>query len=338
MTTRWGIIGAGDMANKTTAPAMALDPDSELIAVMRRDPEQAKAFAERHGVPRYHTDAEALLRDEIDAVYIGTPVHLHAELTIAAAEHGKHVICEKPMAMSPTECDQMVEACRANGVQLAIAYYRRFYPKYERIQGLVREGRIGEVTLVRCQNTTWYCPAPDDPKAWRMDPEKGGGGVLMDIGSHRIDLLIGLLGMPREVTAWARCLDYPYPVDNAVLAIMQFDGSAQAVANFNWNTRGKADDLEVYGTEGRIVAGLLNEPELRLETGKGVETFTMLTRPDNVHLPMIQDFIRCLSTGDAPRVSGEEGAKTSQVMDAIYRSDREGRTVRNAECGMRNAE
>ena len=330
MTVRWGILGAGDMANKTTAPAIALDPNSELVAVMRRDPEKARTFAERHRAPRHHTNVEALLRDEINAVYIGTPVYLHAELTISAAEHGKHVLCEKPMAMSPAECRRMVEVCSDNGVQLAIAYYRRFYPKYERIQGLIREGRIGEVTLVRCQNTSWYCPAPDDPKAWRMEPEKGGGGVLMDIGSHRIDLLVGLLGLPSEVTAWTRRHDYPYPVDSSALVMMQFGGRTQAVANFNWNTRGKADDLEVYGTRGRIVASPLNAPELRIETQERVETLSF-PRPDNVHLPLIRNFGECLRGESTPRVSGEEGEKTSRVLEAIYRSDRERRTVRIAD-------
>jgi predicted dehydrogenase len=130
----WGLIGAGDIAQKRIAPALRDLANCNLVAVSRARAELAEAFAREFSVSRWYADwADLLKDDEIDAVYIATPVFLHAEQTIAAAEAGKHVLCEKPMALNVQECDRMIEACRANNVQLGIAYYRRFYPVIDRV-------------------------------------------------------------------------------------------------------------------------------------------------------------------------------------------------------------
>src|SRR6266850_6794364 len=130
----WGLIGCGDIARKRVAPAIRDSASCELIAINRAQSELAAPFAKQFGARRWFLDWKKLLRDdEIDAAYIATPVHLHAEQTIAAAEAGKHVLCEKPMAMNVGECNRMIEACRANGVRLGISYYRRFYPVVKRI-------------------------------------------------------------------------------------------------------------------------------------------------------------------------------------------------------------
>src|SRR5258705_3969542 len=140
---RWGLIGCGDIARKRIAPAMRNSPVCELVAVSRAQANLAEAFAKEFGARRWYADWRDLLQDkEIDAVYIATPVHLHAEQTIAAAQAGKHVLCEKPMALNVAECDRMIAACRANGVQLGIAYYRHFYPAIRRIKEIIAAGGI----------------------------------------------------------------------------------------------------------------------------------------------------------------------------------------------------
>ena len=146
----WGLIGCGDIAQKRVAPAIRDLASCELIAVNRAQSELAASFAKQFGARKWYLDWKKLLRDEeIDAVYIATPVHLHAAQTIAAAEAGKHVLCEKPMAMNVRECDQMMEACRSNKVKLGIAYYRHFYPVVERIKAIIKSGEIGTSVLAQ---------------------------------------------------------------------------------------------------------------------------------------------------------------------------------------------
>src|SRR6185369_8026740 len=148
MTVRWGLIGAGDIVRKRVAAALRETAGSELVAVSRRDASQAEATATDLGARLWFSEWRDLVASpEIDAVYIATPVYLHAEQTIAAAEAGKHVLCEKPMGLSVRECDEMIAACQANNVKLGIAYYRRFYPAVKRAKEIINSGEIGKVSV-----------------------------------------------------------------------------------------------------------------------------------------------------------------------------------------------
>jgi predicted dehydrogenase len=141
MQVRWGLLGCGDIARKRVARAINDDPHSRLVGACRRDPSRLQAFCSAFGVERAYTrDADLLADPDLDAVYIATPVHLHLPQTLAAAAAGKHVLVEKPMALSVAECDRMIEACQRHGVLLGIAYYRRFYPVVDRIKQAVAAG------------------------------------------------------------------------------------------------------------------------------------------------------------------------------------------------------
>ena len=147
---RWGLIGCGDIAQKRVAPALRDLTSCDLLAVTRSRADLAESFANQFGADKWYPAWQELLDDaEIDAVYIATPVHVHAPQTIAAAEAGKHVLCEKPMAMNVKECDQMIAAARANGVTLGVAYYRHFYPVVMRAKELIAAGAIGGQSLRR---------------------------------------------------------------------------------------------------------------------------------------------------------------------------------------------
>src|SRR2546427_10832855 len=146
----WGLIGCGDIARKRIAPALRDLDLCDLVAVSRERAELVEEFAREFGARRSYETWRQLLSDtEIDAVYIATPVHLHAAQTIAAAEAGKHVLCEKPMAMNVRECEQMMAACRANNVKLGVAYYRHFYPVIGRIKKVMASGEIGDVVFAQ---------------------------------------------------------------------------------------------------------------------------------------------------------------------------------------------
>ena len=204
MPLRWGILGCGDIVRKRVARAIQTHPACRLEAACRRDEARLQEFCKAFEVPRGYTDADELLRDAaIDAVYIATPVRLHLPQTLAAAAAGKHVLVEKPMARSVLECDAMIAACRQAGVKLGVAYYRRFYPIVARMRALVQDGAIGDVLSVSAVTSTPLALGAGEEGAWRVVLEESGGGALMDIGSHRIDLFLDLFGAIQDVHAFA---------------------------------------------------------------------------------------------------------------------------------------
>ena len=143
---KWGLIGCGDISERRVAPALRDLHSCELVAVNRHDYSKAEEFAKKFGAGKWYKEWQDLLEnDEIDAVYIATPVHLHAEQTIAAARAGKHILCEKPMAINAAECDAMIKAADANDVKLGVAYYRHFYPVVHRVKELIADDKIGAV-------------------------------------------------------------------------------------------------------------------------------------------------------------------------------------------------
>src|SRR5712692_5856338 len=191
-TIRWGIIGCGDVTEVKSGPAFQRANNSSLVAVMRRTGDLARDYAQRHGVPRWYDNAEALINDsEVDAVYIATPPSSHKEYTLMSAAAGKPVYVEKPMALNFEECQTMIEACRKADVPLFVAYYRRALARFLKIKELVDNRAIGDARFV---NITFYQPiASEDLNSqilpWRVIPEVAGGGRFVDLASHMLDFL-----------------------------------------------------------------------------------------------------------------------------------------------------
>ena len=324
---RWGLVGCGDIAEKRVAPALQEAAGSKLLACSRKQPAKLLEFQRRHGIPKGCPDPAEIFADpEIDAVYLATPVFLHCLHTIEAAEHGKHVLCEKPMAMDAAECRRMLDACRSHGVKLGIAYYRRFYPVVHKIQELLRAGALGKVVLVR---TTLVSATSLEPAAWRFVPDQGGGGLLMDMASHRLDLLCMLFGEPLSVSALTATRELSIPVEDTGSLLIQFASGVQATVFASHCIHAEMDDFEVYGTRGSLRVSPLNDSELQL-FGDTNEVF-QLPKADNVHLPLIEDFNQAIRENREPRISGAEGMKTSVLLEAAYHSAREGKVVRFAD-------
>ncbi len=315
---RWGILGCGDVAEYKGGPPLYTVEGSELIAVMRRDKDKAETFAERHRAKRaYHTFEGLLADDEINAIYIATPPYLHSEQTILAAQAGKHVLCEKPMGMNPAECRQMIDACRESNVTLMIAYYRPFFPNIVKMKKLMEGGAIGEIVLARVNHTALYDPSGHEWGAWRTDPRISGGGVLMDLGSHRIDLLMYLLGDVASVCGYAENVRSPYPVDDSTVFTLRFENGTHAAANINWSVGVSVDEVEVYGTTGCLRCNPLNSGNLTLQTKGKSETFNQSPLP-YTHTGLIKDFVNHIRTGAPIRCSGEVGLKTNAIIADIY--------------------
>ncbi len=221
---KFALIGAGDIVRKRVAPALRDSPACEFVAVARADAAQAASFAAEFGAATFYADWRDMIADPaIEAVYVATPVHLHAEQTIAAAEAGKHVLCEKPMALDVAECDRMIAACRAHGVHLGIAYYRHFYPIVQRMKALIDAGEIGVPAYAQINAFEWFDLPPDHPRAWFLQRELAGGGPMFDFGCHRLEVLTHVFGPVRRVTGMLANVHFIRDVEDTAAALLQFE-------------------------------------------------------------------------------------------------------------------
>jgi predicted dehydrogenase len=321
-TLKWGLIGTGDIARRRVAPALVDLPSCELLAVSRGRPELAEPFAREFGVPRWYANWQDLLNDkEIDAVYIATPVHLHAAQTIAAANSGKHVLCEKPMAMNPHECEEMIAACRANNVKLGVAYYRHFYPVMDRIKNLIAAGEIGRVTFAQINAFEWFDPPPDHPRHWLIDKAQAGGGPMFDFGCHRIEVLTDLFGPCRRLKSIVANVVFDREVEDTAATLFQFESGVCATLTVTHAASEPQDTLDIFGTHGSLHIPVLNKGEIR--TIRGSEAHTEFHPPaPNIHQPLIEDFVQAVLTGREPKVDGEIGLAVAQIEEEIYESGR----------------
>jgi predicted dehydrogenase len=249
-TLRWGILSTADIARKKVIPGIQRADRCEVVAIASRDGETARRVAGELGIPRWHGSYEALLADdEVDAVYIPLPNHLHAEWTIAAARAGKHVLCEKPLALDPTEAQGMVDACRVEGVVLMEAFMYRQHPSWQAVHELVASGRIGRLSAIQ----SWFSYYNDDPTNIR-NIRAFGGGALYDVGCYPINLSRWLFGTEPDRVQATITRDPASGVDVLTSAVLGF---GDAVATFTCSIRTETDQrVHVYGTEGRISIGI----------------------------------------------------------------------------------
>ena len=315
----WGLVGCGDIAAKRVAAALGRAEGSALVTVARARAALAAEFAERHGARRWHADWRDVLKDpEVDAVYLATPVHLHAEQATAAAESGKHVLCEKPMALDAAGCERMIAAARAHGVRLGIAYYRHHYPVIARLRELLASGEIGEPVLAQVQAFEPFDPGPDHPRAWLMRRSESGGGPMADFGCHRIEVLLDLMGPVAEVHGFPGNVRYQgREVEDTCVAHLRFRSGAVAVLAVTHAAAESRDTLEVFGTLGSAHVGVLNQGALRVVTGGGTREERHPPHP-NLHQPLVENFVAALREGGEPAVTGEVGLAVARVMARIY--------------------
>lgn len=314
MAVRWGLIGAGDIANKRVAAAIQSDADSRLVAVCRRSEGPLHQFADHFAIPQRFTDANELIASpEIDAVYVATPVDCHLRQTLAAARAGKHVLVEKPMALDPDQCAQMIEECERSGVILGVAYYRRYYPVVSRIAQWIGDGTLGRVLSIACVTGNPIRFPPDD---WRVDRTRGGGGPLMDIGSHRLDLFLQLIGEIDSVNA-TMIPSTDYDAEQVATLLVSFRQGAIGILQCYFGTVDTPDRLEIIGTDGRIVVEDLNGGEVELHTSHGTQRESH-PPASNVHAPLIADFTASIARRQPFSVCGRIGKKTNDIIRMAY--------------------
>ncbi len=316
-TIRWGIIGVGNVCEVKSGPGFQKATNSELVAVMRRDGDLAKDFAERHGVPKWYDDATPLINDpDVDAVYIATPPHVHLEYTEQIAKAGKPVFVEKPMARSFKECQAMVDVCAKADVPLWVAYYRRALPRFIKLKQLIESKAIGEVNTVSVTLRNKMIDVSNGIP-WRVQPEISGGGLFVDVGVHMLDYLEYVFGAIQSVGGATANHGGQYPAEDNVVAHFVFESGVTGAGVWDFNGHDHLDQTVIVGTEGTLTYSTFGTDAIRLMTADGEQLIDVAT-PPHVHQPLIQTIVDELNgNGECPS-TGISGARTTWVTDQIY--------------------
>jgi predicted dehydrogenase len=313
---RWGILGAGSVARRRVLPAMAALEDCSITSLMVRDLSAAQQLAAEHGATRGVDRVDQLVSDaEVDAVYVSTPVYLHADHVAAAAEAGKHVLCEKPMGRDAGECERIIRACQRAGVHLEVCFVLRGWPIYQQIRRILSSGELGRIVEIRAHLAKWM---PREPGEWRLDPELGGGGAFMDVGSHYLDLFRFLLGEPVRLAYMDSSKVFGWGVEESGFALIEFDNGAHGTLSVSCTVPHPDHVLEVYGTEGSLFLG----KELRVVRGSNEEILPAVF-PD-YYSGLLTHFCQAAAHGLAPLASGHDGLQNIRIIQAAYASARSG--------------
>lgn len=335
---RWGVIGAGGIADRRTIPGMMLCDNAVLHAVMEVNMELAEKCQRKWNCKKAYDNIADLLADpEIDAVYIASPVSLHAAQAMAAADAGKHILIEKPLAITALEGKMVVDYCQSKGVKIAAGLMMRFGSYVQAMKAAIAEGKIGRPVSAYAQFTCWY---PDMPGNWRQSKKYGGGGALMDMGVHCVDLLQYILGSnAMHVAAFHDTLSFQYEVEDSSTLLMRLENGAQCVVQSNFNIPDEAAKwrIEIFGDQGRLVGeniigqvdgGSLDAVFVSSQHGYNAQQ----DKPDavsesidvefgNMYQREITSFSDSILTDSALAVPAAEAVQVQRVLEAAYASN-----------------
>jgi predicted dehydrogenase len=335
-----GLIGS-QFISTIHAEALQSVPDAEILAVMSPTRGHARDFAERYNIPNHFTALDKMLAlDDIDMVVIGAPNFLHCDITLDAANAGKHIVVEKPLCMNLVEADRMIDACNAANVKLMYAEELCFTPKYVRLKGLLDEGALGKPVLLK------QSEKHDGPHADHFwDVERSGGGVTMDMGCHAVAFFRWLNGRNSIKSVYAQMSTSVHSAktkgdDNSII-ILEFENGVIAVAEESWTKLGGMDDrAEVHGSEGVAYADLLQGNSIQTYSTKGVGyavekagitagwSFTMYEEIWNYGFPQeFEHFVDCVKHDKEPLMTGEDGRAVLEAIFAAYASAGTGKKV-----------
>ncbi|MFA5392860.1 MAG: Gfo/Idh/MocA family oxidoreductase [Candidatus Ratteibacteria bacterium] len=341
----WGVIGCGGIARRRTIPEGILAAkNSCLTAVMDANLSVAKEMAKDLKVKCYDTEKELLSDPEINAIYIATPAYLHAQQAIGALRYGKNVLVEKPLSLTLFDCESVIKEAEKQGLKLGVGYMMRFHGFHQQLRAMISEGGIGKPVLGRAQLSCWYPPMKG---AWRQNPEQGGGGSLIDMGNHLIDLLEYIFqSTVKEISCFTGNLVQSYAAEDSALTTVRFQNGAMGVVDafFSIPDNSSRNFLEVYGSAGSVLAegtigqGSAGIARAFVEKGmKGYEAEQKRSQsggvdlkfpPVNTYQAEIEEFAGAILENRKPVVSGEDGLWSQKLVLAAYESSRTGRTIK----------
>jgi len=339
---KWGVIGSGGIARRRTIPeGISKAGNAELTAVFDIDPQVNAEVAEKYSA-KQTSSIQELLNTGIDAVYIATPAYLHGDQVRASAEAGKHILCEKPLGMTVTEVQEMIEICGQMKVKLGCAFMMRFVAQHQEALKLIQEGKLGRPTYARAQLSCWY---PIIEGAWRQDPSTGGGGSLFDMGGHCIDLLEMFFGKVATVSCFTNNIVHDYKSEDSAVAMLFFENGALGTvdAYFCIPDDSSKNVLELYGSKGSILAkgtigqGSAGEMIAFLEEAKEYDAQQTRTQtqgiaitpePVNPYLAEIEEFSQAIIDNREPVINAELGLRSQKILAACYESARLSKAIK----------
>ncbi len=339
---KWGVIGSGGIARRRTIPEGILQAgNAELSVVFDVDEEVNAQVAEESGA-RGARSMEDLLEGDVDAVYIATPACFHHDQVKTCAGAGKHVLCEKPLGMTAGQAEEMIESCRTAGVRLGCAFMMRFVAQHVEALKLINEGRLGKPTYARAQLSCWYPPIDG---AWRQDPATGGGGSLIDMGGHCIDLLEMFFGPVSRASCFTNGTVHDYKSEDSATVLLSFENGALATVDtfFCIPDAASKNVLELYGSQGSILAsgtigqGPAGQMTAFLEDrGKGYDAqqarradqgMVIAPPPVNTYQAEIEEFSQAIIDGRKTVINAKLGLRSQKVLAACYASAESGKAV-----------
>ena len=325
----WGLIGASTIAREWMIGAIRAQPDGEVVAVLSSDAERGRRFAADNGIATSHTRLEDLLADAaVDAVYISTTNELHCAQTLAAAAAGKHVLCEKPLALTVTDAVRMVAACRDAGVVMGTNHHLRNAATHRTMREAIQAGRIGKPLAARVFHAVYL---PPHLQGWRIDRPDAGGGVVLDITVHDADTLRFVLDdEPVEVVALEQTAGLAKGLEDGVMAVVRFGSGVVAQLHDAFTVRHAGTGFEVHGSEGSLVARdvMTQRPvgEVVLRNEQGSEALPL--DHENLYARSLREFHGAIRGQGRPAATGEDGVRSLALALAVRKSAREGRRVR----------
>ena len=339
---KWGVIGSGGIARRRTIPEGIMPSKyARLVSVYDINKEVNENIAKEFNALAAGSILE-LIDSGIDAVYVSSPVNFHLDHVTACAKAKKNVLCEKPLGLTVEEGYKMVETCNKEGVLIGVGFMMRFVAQHEVARTIINDGKIGTPVYGRAQLSCWYPPIKD---AWRQDPSLGGGGSLVDMGSHCIDLLQMFFGNIKKVSCFINNNIHSYKSEDSAVVSLFFENGAFATVDtyFCIPDNSSKNILELYGSKGSIIAkgtigqGSSGEMVAYIENGQShydaqqirITNDGMVIDPEpvNTYLAEIDNFSNAVLNNTAPWVNGNTGIQNMKVIAACYESARRGQVV-----------
>lgn len=340
---KWGVIGSGGIAKRRTIPeGIARAEHAQLVSVYDINAEVNVAVAKEFNATAAKS-IQDLINSDIDAVYVASPANMHIDHVIECAGGKKHVLCEKPLGMTVSEAEKMIKKCKDNGVLLGTALMMRFLEQHQAALKLILDGKLGKPVYGRAQLSCWYPPIQG---AWRQDPKLGGGGSLMDMGSHCIDLLEMFFGKVKSVSCFINSIVHSYKSEDSAVVSLLFDNGAIGTVDtyFCIPDNSSKNILELYGSKGSILAkgtigqGASGEMTAYLEgesagynaqqARNAGEGEAINPTPVNTYLAEIEEFSRAILEKREPLNSFTLGLQSQKVLAACYKSAKTGKVVK----------
>ncbi len=315
---KWGITGCGRVTENTFIPALTMSRKGKLISLYSRDLSRAKSLAEKFGAQSFHNNFDDFLKSDVDIIYVASENSRHHEQVIKIAKTGRHILCEKPLAMTTGQAEEMVKVCKENGVHLAVNYLHRFHPLVIKARELIRDQKLGKLVTVSLNFNIDSPPSSN----FRFKKELSGGGALRDLGTHMIDLLRFLGGEISQIDGVMDNLVYQSEVDDFAMGTVKYLKDGYGVFNVSFNSKKAFNRIEIICHQGsmsieNLIGRKIVSPKLTiLIDGEGKKAFR---KRGNKQLYLLKSVQRSLIKGESPLISGEEGLINMKLMEELER-------------------